>query len=262
MTKHSTIKKGFAGISLCIPSLLMAVVAMITPARAQETEDAAPLEPSVMAVVKTMSDHVREANSLSYRAMTVREEPATNGMMLQFFTDIRVQVVRPNKLHLDILSDKGTSEFWYDGKTVTLFDPGKKLYATVDAPDSLDGLMKVINSEFGTAFPSSALLLADPYSRIVDGLVSANEVGVVKVSGVDYYHMAFGEENAYWQLWVGGADKMLPRRLAITYKNEPGAPRLTTDFSEWKLNAQIPASRFLFVKPAGAMKIDFKSASE
>ena len=56
--------------------------------------------------------------------------------------------------------------------------------------------------------------------------------------------------------------KPLPRRIAVTYKKAPGAPRVVTTLSEWNLSPAIPAGDFVFTPPAGATKVDWKTAQK
>jgi hypothetical protein len=64
----------------------------------------------------------------------------------------------------------------------------------------------------------------------MDGVQSANEVGIPKIGNVELLHMAFTEPAADWQLWLTRPNQVLPHRLAIVYKKLEGQPRVMLNF--------------------------------
>jgi hypothetical protein len=49
----------------------------------------------------------------------------------------------------------------------------------------------------------------------------------------------------------------LPRRIVITYKDEPGQPQFWADASNWNLAPEISDALFEFTPPSGADRIEF-----
>lgn len=41
---------------------------------------------------------------------------------------------RPNQLRVNAEGDRVNQQFFYDGKTLTLYNPADQVYATVEAP--------------------------------------------------------------------------------------------------------------------------------
>lgn len=111
----------------------------------------------------------------------------------------------------------------------------------------------MLKDKLETHTPLRPFLSSDPYAILPDGLEGAYVVGFENVGNERFMHLAFTEPDADWQLWLSGPNEVLPRRMAITYKNVPGQPRVDIEFSNWRLNAAIPSDAFAFVKPAGAM---------
>lgn len=213
------------------------------------------LDPVTMQALRTMSDQLRGAPSFSFTARIMREEPGTNGQMLDFFRTITVQVQRPNRMRWQVQSDTSDVNVWYDGKNVTIMPLTGKMYTTLPAGATIDTALETLKNQLQVHMPLRPFLSADPYAFLSDGLTSANSVGMVNAgAGNDQYlHLAFTEPEADWQLWLSGPNQVLPRRMAITYKNEPGQPRVEIEFSNWCLDAEIPTSAFVFSKPAGAL---------
>ena len=221
------------------------------PANTNNNSD---LEPVAMQALKIMSQQLQAATTFSFTARITREEPATNGQMLDFFRHIDVQVQRPNKMHLEVKSGRSDMFLWYDGQNVTLMPADAKIYTVIPAPPTIDATLTMLRNKLqahGQLFP---ILKSDPYSIMTDGLQSADQVGVILVDNQQFLHLAFREPGADWQLWLSGPNEVLPRRQVIIYKNVEGQPRVTIEYSNWKLHAEIPANAFVFMKPAGAVE--------
>ncbi len=200
-----------------------------------------------------MSNQLRATDSLSFTARISREEPGTNGQMLNFFRTIRVQVQRPGKVRMEVQSDTSDVNLWCDGHTVTMMPVKGKIYATLPAQSTLGATLDSLKSQANAHTPLIPFLTADPYARLSDGLQSANEVGIDNDGNEQILHLAFTEADAGWQLWLSGPNQVLPRRMAIIFKKIPGQPRVGIEFSDWKLNAEIPNDAFVFLKPEGAV---------
>ncbi len=213
------------------------------------------VEPVASQAVKTMSDQLLAAKSFSFTARVMREEPATNGQMLDFFRLINVQVQRPNKMRMEVRSGDSDVNIWYDGRNVTIMPASAKIYSVIPAPSNIDSTLTMLKTKLDAHMPLRPFLSNDPYAILLDGDESGNEVGIVKVNNQQLLHLAFREPDADWQLWLTGPQQVLPHRLAIIYKKVEGQPRVNIDFSNWNLNAQIPASTFVFSKPQGASEV-------
>ncbi len=211
------------------------------------------LDPVAMQALRTMSDQLRGAPSFSFTARIMREEPGTNGQMLDIFRTITVQVERPAKLRFQVQSDTSDLNLWYDGTNITIMPLSGKMYTTIPGGATIDSALQAMKSQLQVHMPLRPFLAADPYAFLSDGLSGANSVGMVNDGNQQYLHLAFTEPEADWQLWLSGPNQILPKRMAITYKNEPGQPREEIEFSNWCLNAEIPGTAFVFSKPAGAV---------
>jgi len=126
------------------------------------------------------------------------------------------------------------------------------IYTTLSAPPDLDATLTMLHDKIHTHMPLVPFLRSDPNAVLSDGIQTANEVGVVPVGNEQLLHLAFTEPDADWQLWLTGPNQVLPRRMAIVYKNIEGQPRVSIDFSNWKLDAEVPSSAFVFSKPVDA----------
>jgi hypothetical protein len=229
------------------------------PAPAATPAPPPPLEPAALDRMKAMSDLLKSAGSFTFAARTAREHPSVNGQMLDFFNASRVVVSRPNRVRVDMKGDLHDASLWYDGKIVTIYSEKTTFYGQTPAPATIDETLQMLMDRFQTPLPVAAFLLKDPYARMMDGVKTAFDAGTAQVDGATCRHLAFTEEDADWQLWIEEGPKPLPRRIAVTYKKVEGAPRVVTSMSDWNLSPVIPPAEFVFLPPAGAAKVDWKT---
>ena len=219
-----------------------------------------PLEPAALERMKAMSDLLKSARSFSFTSVADREQLSVNGQQLDFFTTSKMEVSRPNQVRVETQGDRLSASIWYDGKTVTIYSNKSAYYGQAPAPATIDETVLMLMDRFNTPFPVAGFLLQDPYARMIEGVKTAFDAGVAAVDGVACRHLAFSEEDADWQVWIEEGAKPLPRRIAVTYKKFPGSPRVMATLSDWNLAPTIPAGEFTFVPPAGATKVDWKTA--
>ncbi|MBV8173453.1 MAG: DUF2092 domain-containing protein, partial [Verrucomicrobia bacterium] len=60
-----------------------------------------------------------------------------------------------------------------------------------------------------------------------------------------------------FQVWVAQGNQPLPRRIVITYKDEPGQPQFWAHLSNWNLAPVISDALFAFTPPNGADRVQF-----
>jgi hypothetical protein len=60
-----------------------------------------------------------------------------------------------------------------------------------------------------------------------------------------------------FQVWVAQGSQPLPRRIVITYKDEPRQPQFWADLSNWNLAPEVSDALFTFTPPEGADRIPF-----
>ncbi len=247
-----------AAIIFFAPLVLIAQQSAATPKTTETTTN--PIEPVALETLQRMSDLLKNATKISFIANTTREQPATTGQLLEFFYTSHVWMVRPNLLRIIVEGDIWTASIWYDGKKVSLMDPRTTFYAQADSPATIDDTVMFLVEKFQAPLPMATVLLSDISKKAVQGLKTGFEAGVVMVDGIKCRQLAFTEEEADWQLWIEDGPNPLPRRLSVTYKKIKGSPHVSISFSNWNLDAVIPANTFVFNPPEGATKVDVKPA--
>jgi hypothetical protein len=218
------------------------------------------MDQAALDALKKATAKIAEAKSFSLKAYGSREVPSTQGQMLTFFDTVDVEVKRPNKLHADIRSGDNDLAVFYDGKTVTIADDAKKLYASAAAPDTLDAFLTEAAPKHGLQLPMADFLGSDPYAVLTKGLTNAYEVGPALIDGTATRHFAFAAPGLEYQLWLD-AKTSLPRLMTVTYLDATRAPHFTVIFKDWSFR-NVTDSAFRFTPPKNAAKIDFLPASQ
>jgi hypothetical protein len=252
MMKTIAIVKVLAGALMASAVLLNPVVAQVkSPSAAIKDERA-------LNLLKAMSDKLAKANSLSFGVRGLVPIGAPTGQFINLFASSRVVMQRPDKLFVQARGDMFPSDIYFDGKTVTVVTQDKKFYAQQAATGAgLETFAKSPQPGADAVAPFFDMLTADPYASLTKGFVSALYVGQSTVGGVKADHLAFTATEIDWEVWIGAAD-MLPRLMVISYRFPDGQRTFTVEFSDWKLNAPIPARTFSATIPAGAKKLETK----
>lgn len=207
--------------------------------------------------LKRMSAFLAGLKTFSFSAEETVEEPRPGGQAVELSNRRRVTVARPNRLAAELAGDSGDRQFFYDGKTVTLFDRTARVYGTVPAPATIDAMLDDVFQRFGVSVPLADLLFSDPYRILTENVQSGTFIGTHRVGSVRCQHLAFRGAALDWQIWIDAGETALPRRLAIQFKQAPGAPRYAATLEEWNLSPPVADTTFVFQPPAGAQKIAF-----
>jgi len=215
------------------------------------------VEPAAMAIVKAMADKLAAAKAMSFTAFTIYESPDRTGLPLAYTTLSQVTMQRPDKLKVISPGDGPRTEFYYDGKTVNAYEPAAKLVATVDAPDTIDAMLRAAFQRAAIYFPFTDLVVSDPMKAIAENLRAAFVVGKsTVVGGTSTDVVVLVGKFAHVQLWIGTDDK-LPRMARAIFLEDPARYRHTVMLSDWRIDPPLAADAFAFSAPAGTIRIPF-----
>ena len=64
------------------------------------------------------------------------------------------------------------------------------------------------------------------------------------------------------QIWIEVGPRPVPRRLVITYKDEPGSPQYIAELSGWNFQPRLSDHYFTFRPPIGSDEIEFLPPQE
>lgn len=237
--------------------IVVLVLIVITGLSTRSYGDPADIEPKADQMLRKMSDYLAKLKQFRVQTENTLEVVLISGQKVQFDNPVNVTIKRPNKLHADRKGDVYDQEFYYDGKTLTLYSKDINSYATVQAPPTLDETLDFATDALHIEAPGGDLIYSNAYNILTEDVISGFYVGVSVVSGVKCHHLAFRGNEVDWQIWIEDGDKPLPKKFLITTKWMTGAPQFTLLIKGWNLSPKLTESTFTFVPPKDAQKIDF-----
>jgi hypothetical protein len=240
---------------------IISVVAltMVVLAGGPQTGHAQPagMQPEAEKLLRRMSDYLAGRQRFTVKAESSLEVVLTSGQKLQFDTPATLTVLRPNKLLARRQGDIVNQEFFYDGKTLTLYNPKENFYATTAAPSTLEEMLDFAREKLDIVAPAADLVYKNAAEKLLKESSSGFVVGPSVVAGVKSTHLAFRGAEVDWQIWIEDGDKSLPRKFVLTSKKVTGEPQFTVVMRSWDLAPKLTDRMFTFVPPKGAKKIEF-----
>jgi len=185
------------------------------------------------------------------------EAVLVTGEKIQFDSEVSATVLRPNKMYAARAGELVNQEFFYDGSTVTLSDASHGFHASVEAPDTLEGMLDYARESLDIVAPAGDFIYSNAYEILMQDVYSAFLVGPAVIAGVLCDHLAFSAPGTDFQVWVQRGEQPLPRKLVITSRDIVNAPQFTVVIRKWDLAPDVSAERFRFEAPAGSKPISF-----
>jgi hypothetical protein len=237
--------------------LTLASLAVVAAAPAVSGAQAAGMDPQAVKLLQRMTSYLGGLKAFSVDTQNTLEDILDSGQKIQFDLGATATVQRPNKLRAERKGDLVNQVWYYDGKTLTLYNLAEKYYATVPAPGTIEEMLDFAREALGLIAPASDLLYRNAFPLLMRVVTSGIVVGKAVIGGVKCDHLAFSGHAADFQVWIPDAGQPLPRKYVVTDKSVPAQPEYTVLLSNWNLTPNVSASRFIFVPPPGAKRTEF-----
>jgi hypothetical protein len=234
---------------------LAALVTLAAPLAA--LAQPAGIDPQATKLLKASTDFLASQKRFSGETRNLLEVVLTSGQKIQFNHTARLSVQRPNKLRADRTGDLVEQSFYYDGKSLTLLNPGEKYYATIAAPGTLEEMLDFARSKLDVLAPAGDLIYKNAYDILMTDVTQGFVVGKSVVEGVRCDHLAFRAPHVDWQIWIQEGKEPLPRKLVITTRDVANAPQFSVVVTKWNLKPTFTAQTFGFTPPSGAKQVEF-----
>jgi hypothetical protein len=217
------------------------------------------IDPKADRILHQMSDRLASMSRFGLQTHNTIEFVTKDGEKVEYDSDSRTYVERPNKLRTERTGEVAKLQLFYDGKTLTLFESNRNYYAQAKAPPDLDNAMDFARSRLNLEAPIADLLYTDVYRGLIEDVVRGDYVGEATIEGSPCHHLAFRARKVDWQVWVD-TDTMLPRRYLLITKDVRGSPEYSVVIEKWILDPG-PVD-FTFQPPPGARQIEFFGAPD
>ena len=224
-------------------------------APAQVEKATAPL-PDPDQVLQKMCGFLKSQEQFTYKA-EITDDQVYQGGKLQYAIDTENFVRRPDRLRVNAEGDLVNKQFFFDGKTVTLYDKDHNVYGVLNVPSDIESALDKAHKDFGVRVALTDLASPQLCELLKKSIKHSLYVGLHKVRGVPCHHLSFEGENVQLQVWIKTGDKPMPLKVVLTHKNLPAAPQWSAYLFDWNFSPQLPDKLFAFTSPEGAEKIKF-----
>ena len=262
-------------INQAIVSAIMAAAALTaTQVAAAQNRPAAPaasfsaksaaspaIAPEADRLLKEVGAYIGSASQFVFHANVTFDHVLPTGQKLQFSAAEEIVLQRPGRLYVEWNSDLGSRQFWYDGKSVTLYDPATPFYTSAAAPPDIDAMLNQLVPKLDFAPPLADFLYTDPYKQMREKIQYGFDLGQNNINGRNCRTFAFVEKNIDWQIWIKNGPQLTPCKLVITYKTQPSQPQFQAVFTNWNFTPCIAPSVFAPELPSGTEKIPFATVA-
>lgn len=209
--------------------------------------------------LKSMCDYVAGLDKLSLSADTTSDQLSDTGDRIQVSGHRTVNVSRPTSIALKVKDDLGERRGVYDGKTVTILDTTKNYYSEVKVPDTIDGALDTLASDYGIYVPLGDLLYKDLYNRLMTRITSGQYLGLHLVGDIKCHHLAFATDTSSWEFWIDSGDKPVPRKISIDYTLRGERARYSAEIPEWSSSPDFTDATFQLKLPDDIRRMELPS---
>lgn len=245
------------GLALAISLLLPVPLALAAEPAVQPTAApaAAPaIDPAALAALDRMGQALRGLDHFSLSSDTSLELVLESGQKIDLDGTVSYKVAKPDRLFVEIKSDRRLRELYFDGKDLTINSPRLGLYASTPVQArTLSELVVNAADKYDIEFPLADLFFWGTEHAPKDLIQTATHVGKVTVDGAAADHYAFTQEGAHWQVWVAEAGS-LPVKLVITSQADPALPQYRARL-HWDTKTPVLASSFKFTPAKDSQRI-------
>lgn len=245
----------------------LALTAAILGGAAQASPEPAPTPvpapvaaqtPDAQAILQNMANQLAKASAFSVTIRSDYDAIQADGQRIAFGELRQLQLQRPALLRIDSQrSDGDKSLVLFDGKAITAFKPEDKVYARVEKPGTVDQAIVYLVQDLQMTVPLARMLLTTLPQELAAKAETVAYVEQDKLTSPPTDHLAIRSADVDLQLWVTQGAQALPRRVVITYRNEPGQPQFRAELTDWNLAPALKPELFAWTPPAGVEQIPF-----
>jgi hypothetical protein len=213
--------------------------------------------PDALAALERMGEHLKTLKQFTLTAAITSEDVLDFDEKVMIGGNITYRVKTPDRLSLDIVTDKRERHYFYDGKTVTVYAPALKYYSVFPAAATISKTIEEAEDTYGVEVPLADLFYLGTKGSKADAsnIISAFYVSDSTINGTVCAHYAYRTATANFQVWIPKEGEPLPCKLVRDIPDDPARPQYTAVLT-WKPNETFAEDVFTFTPPKEAEKIE------
>jgi hypothetical protein len=229
----------------------------VAPVQAQPAAEVATLDADAAAAMDKMGASLRTLKTFEVMSQARLEQSFESGLTLDYRQDTSFLVQMPDRMVVDITTDKAHRKVYYDGKQMTILGLTAARYITVPMTGSISDVLSRAYNELGLDFPLQDLFRWGSPSAVAERPSEGFRVGDSMVRGQKVGHYAFRTSDVAFQIWMTEGDVRLPLRLVIVQREEPKL-RYSTELI-WNLEPKVAPGSFTFAPRPGDKPVDIEA---
>jgi hypothetical protein len=236
--------------------LTLLVVELVTLPFDSRAGDAS-IDSRATQILQKMSDYLGNLQQFSVHTQNTLEDVLDSGNRVDYEVAAKVTISRPNKLRAERKGDLVNQVFVYDGKTLMLYNPSEKVYATEPAPRTIEEMLTFTRESLGLMVPVADLVYRNNYSLLMQDVSMAIVIGKSMIGGVKCDHLLFSRPGVDYQVWVADSGPPLPYKYVVTDTGIYARLSISTVMSDWNVAPSVVDDWFSVVPPKEAQRIGF-----
>jgi hypothetical protein len=213
------------------------------------------VDPAAVQKFKRMTDFLDGLQQFSVNTQSIIEEMHFSGHQVDYDLSAKVSVKRPNKLSAARSGEFLNEQLFYDGKTLSLYRPSDKTYASATAPETIEKMIDFARETVGILLPAADLVYRGAYPLMMKDVSLAAVIGQSTIGGVRCEHLLFSRPGVDFQIWIAEGKRPLPCKYVVTDTDTPAKLSITTFLSGWNMNPAVQDAQFKFVPTKGVKSI-------
>ena len=165
-----------------------------------------------------MCDYLKSLQQFSFHSEVTEDQVYLDGKKLQYGIDMETYVKRPDKLRVNAVGDLVNKQFFFDGKTITLYDKDEKVYGAIDVPPNIEEALDKAHKDFGLRVALTDLASPQLWDHVSRKIEHSLYVGVHKVRGVPCHHLAFDGSDVHLQVWIDAGKEAIAAQSRVPPK--------------------------------------------
>jgi len=240
-----------------VPLILLVVLTMSVTIFTETRAQTPAVDPAATEILKRMTNYLGSLKQFSVHTQNTLEDELDSGHRIDLDVSASVTVSRPNKIRAERKGDLVDQVFYYNGTTLTLYNPSSNVYATEPASDTFEEMFIYLYDTLGFGTPISDLVYSDSFPLLMKDVIFAAVIGKSFINGVKCDHLLFSRPGVDFQVWVSEGSKPLPLKYVVTDTTIAGLMSVVTIMSDWNVAPAVDDDEFTFVPPKGVQKINF-----
>lgn len=220
------------------------------------------IDPLAVEVFQRAMNYLSTLKQFSVRGQSTYEDLLDSGRRVDYEMSGSVTVRRPDKFRSENHGSQFNQLYFYDGRSITQYNPSQKVYATIQATGTIDEMFQFAYDSLGISSPFSDLLHTNAFSLLTKSVYFASVIGKESIGDVQCDHLLFSRPDFDFQIWIADSGEPLTFKWVVTDKSIPGLLSFSVVLRNWDLNPDVSDDTFNFTAPQGTGRINFIKTGE